>query len=131
MAVGGSASTWRSGPWVQYCIVGSLIFLILYIVLVIFDFFLSFFLVIFDFWILFVCYTVLIPCGKFGPPCLAAARAALPSPTEMQAGSFRASVIYRTLTWTTGYLTRVRDPVIVLRVCIHTGVGHKDNFTNG
>ena len=48
------------------------------------------------------------PFGKFGPPypgkATAAATAALPSPT----GSFRVSVIHRTLTWTTGSLTCVR-----------------------
>ena len=37
---------------------------------------------------------------------------------EMYAGSLRVSVIHRTLTWTTGSITCVRD---------HAGVGHIDN----
>ena len=39
----------------------------------------------------------------------------------MHAGPFRVSVIHRTLTWTTGYLTYVRDHSLCVR--IHTGLG--------
>ena len=53
----------------------------------------------------------IIPFGKFGLPYVgkatAAARAALPSP--ISAGSFRVSVIHRTLMWTTWYAMCVHD----------------------
>ena len=69
----------------------------------------------------------LIPFGKFGPSYLgkatAAARAALPSPTCVRAGSCSVSLIHRMLTWTTGSLTCVRDHSYEC-VYIHTGVGH-------
>ena len=52
----------------------------------------------------------IIPFRKFGLPYLgmAIARAALPI-LQVHAGSFRVSVIHRTLTWTTGSLTCLRD----------------------
>ena len=57
-------------------------------------------------------YTLYYLFREFGRPypgkATAAARAALPSPTS-HAESFRISVIHRTLTWTTGSLTCVRD----------------------
>ena len=69
----------------------------------------------------------IIPFGKFWPPNLgkatSAARAALPSPTtvQMHAGYFIVSVIYRTLIWTTGFLTCVRDHSYA---CVYTqGLG--------
>ena len=45
---------------------------------------------------------------------------------HMHAGSFCLSVIHRTLTWTTGSLTCVRDHSYA---CVYTrgGVGHKDS----
>ena len=61
-----------------------------------------------------------LPLGKT----TADARAALPSP--INAGSFRVSVIHRTLTRTTGSLTCVRNQSYAC-VYIHTGVGHTDN----
>ena len=47
----------------------------------------------------------------------AAARAALPSPLQVHAGSFRISIIHRTPTWTTGSLTCVR---VHSYVCVYT-----------
>ena len=68
----------------------------------------------------------IIPFGKFGPRYLgkaaAAARAALV--LQVHAGSFPVSVIHRTLTWTTGSVSCVRDHSYV---CVNTrGLGHTD-----
>ena len=63
-----------------------------------------------DFILFFNVYALLSLSGNSGRLTLgkatAAARAALPSTS---AGSFRVSVIHRTLIWTTGFLTCVRD----------------------
>ena len=74
----------------------------------------------------FCCKHLLIPFGKFGPPYLgkavAAARAALPMQSyNCMLDLFRVSVIHRTLTWTPGSLTCVRDHSLA---CIYTqGLG--------
>ena len=73
----------------------------------------------------FNCINFIISVGKFGPPYLgmatSAARAALPNPTS--AGSFRVSVIHRTLTLTTGSLTCVGYVIILMRAYTHWGLG--------
>ena len=52
----------------------------------------------------------------------ATARAAVPSPASVHAGSFCVSVMHQTLTWTTGSLTGVRDHSYAW-VYTHVGCG--------
>ena len=52
-----------------------------------------------------------------------------PPVSKVHAGSFRVSVIHRTLTWTTGSLTCVRDHSCarIYIICIRASVGHTDH----
>ena len=70
-----------------------------------------------------------IPFGKFGLPYLAGRLQQLQEQRypvlQVIAGSFRISVIHRTLTWTTDSLASIRDHSYA---CVYTqGVGHTDN----
>ena len=72
--------------------------------------------------------TLLIPCGKFKPPCLVTATAAFKSSTtwavlQVHAGSFRVSAIHWTLTWTTGFLT-CAYMIILTRAYTHGDWAH-------
>ena len=59
----------------------------------------------------------IIPFEKFRPPYLGKAAAAARAVIQVYAVSLRVSVIHRTLTWTTGYLTCVQDHFYA---CIYT-----------